>query len=148
MSGERAVGVVPRNRGTIQTLIAALGIEGIRTSMMISGGTSGSVFIEFTRQCLIKVLKPGEIVIMDNLAAHLFKEVTQLIKSVGCKVINLPAYSPDLNPIEPFFGWLKDHLRTLQPRKVEDLVKYVGVLCRKVKKSIVSNWYKNCGYRV
>jgi transposase len=147
-SNKRAIGVVPRNRGKNQTLIAALSLDGIKTSMVIEGGTNENVFISFVKQCLVPKLVAGQVVVLDNLKAHHCDDVKKLINAVGCEVVFLPSYSPDFNPIENFFGWIKSELRKLEARTVETLLDAIGVLCKKVPLSAVLGWTRNCGYKV
>jgi transposase len=148
VSNERAIGSVPRNRGKVQTLIAALSVEGIKASMMIEGGTNGNVFITFVERCLVPKLVAGQVVVLDNLKAHQCDEVEKLIKAAGCELIYLPAYSPDFNPIENFFGWLKEKLRELEARVLDELFCGIGKLCKKLPLSAVLGWYEHCGYQV
>jgi transposase len=148
LKGERALGKTPRKRGKNQTLIAAMSLKGIRTTMMVEGGTSGDVFVVFIKKFLIQKLNQGQVVIMDNLPAHYRKEVRILIEGVGCQVIFLPSYSPDFNPIEMFFSWLKGQLRKLEMRTVECLIEAVGVLEREVTMSMAEGWFGACGYYV
>lgn len=147
-TNERAIGSVPRNRGKVQTLIAALSVEGIKASMVIEGGTNGNVFITFVKHCLVPKLVPGQVVVLDNLKAHQCAEVEKSIKAAGCELIYLPSYSPDFNPIENFFGWLKEKLRELEARVLDELLRGIGKLCEKLPLGAVLGWYRNIGYNV
>jgi transposase len=147
-SDERAIGSVPRNRGKNQTLIAALSVEGIKASMLIEGGVDKDVFVTFVGQCLVPNLVAGQVVVLDNLKAHKCEEMEEMIKAVGCEIVFLPAYSPDFNPIENFFSWMKEELRKLEARTVDVLSCGIGKLCRKLLLSAVLGWYRNAGYNV
>jgi transposase len=147
-SDERAIGSVPRKRGTNQTLIAALSIEGIKASMLIEGGVNRDVFFTFVKQCLVPNLVVGQVVVLDNLKAHKCEEVEKMIKAVGCEIVFLPAYSPDFNPIENFFSWMKEELRKLEARVVDVLSRGIGKLCKKLPLSAVLGWYRNADYNV
>jgi DDE superfamily endonuclease len=98
LRGERAFGNAPRSRGRIQTLIAALTLDGVLADFVIEGGTSGDVFVAFVEQVLVPSLKAGSVVVLDNLGAHKRVEVRELIEAAGCKLVFLPSYSPDFNP--------------------------------------------------
>ncbi len=98
LRGERAVGSVPRNRGKTLSLISTMSLEGIKADFVVEGGVSGDVFVTYVRKVLLKCLKPGQVVVMDNLAAHHQREVIELIEGIGCEVLFLPSYSPDFNP--------------------------------------------------
>ena len=127
MRGERAFGSAPRSRGRIQTLIAASSLSGVIADFVIEGGTSGDVFVAFVEQVLVPSLKVGSVVVLDNLGAHKRPEVKVLIEAAGCELVFLPAYSPDFNPIESLFAWLKVRLRSLRARSVEALLDGIRV---------------------
>jgi transposase len=111
LKGEIAVGVVPRNYGSILTLVSALSCTGIQTQMVLDGAVNKSLFVGFVQKFLIPTLRPGQVVIMDRLSAHCGVEVRASIEAAGCQLMLLPSYSPDLNPIEFAFSWLKTFLR-------------------------------------
>ena len=98
--GERAVASVPRNAGTVTTMIGALDAMGVRAMMTIEGATDGEVFETFLTRVLVPKLRPGDIVILDNVGAHKTPNVRPLIEAAGASLLYLPPYSPDLNPIE------------------------------------------------
>jgi hypothetical protein len=103
--GETPRDAVPRNRGTVITMIAALSVAGLHSMMTIEGGTSAEVFVTWVENVLVPDLWKGAIVVMDNLGAHKDVRVRALIEAAGAKVAYLPPYSPDLNPIE--LAWTK-----------------------------------------
>ena len=98
--GQRARGSVPRNRGKNTTLLASLSLEGIGASMTTLGAANATAFEAYLQHILVPSLHPGHIVVMDNLSVHKGARVRQLIEDKGCQVLFLPAYSPDLSPIE------------------------------------------------
>ena len=114
--GERAHGTVPRNAGTVTTMIGALDVKGVRAMMTIEGATDAEVFETFLERFLLRKLKPGDIVVLDNVGAHKTAEVRRLIRSAGARVLYLPPYSPDLNPIELAWSKLKGLLRDFGAR--------------------------------
>ncbi|MCY0987993.1 IS630 family transposase [Nannocystis sp. ILAH1] len=116
--GKRAQGVVPRNRGRVTTMLGALSIDGIEAMMTVEGGTTAKVFLEFLDQHLAPKLRPGDIVVMDNLGAHHASGVRERIEARGAQVVYQPPYSPDLNPIELAWSKIKAALRGLGARTV------------------------------
>lgn len=96
--GQRAPGIVPRNRGTVTTMLGALSIDGIEAIMTVEGGTTAAVFLQFIDQHLAPRLEPGDVVVMDNLGAHHAKGVRERIEARGATLIYQPAYSPTLTP--------------------------------------------------
>ena len=109
--GERLIAKVPHGHWNTTTLIAGLGIDGIRCSTVVDGAINGDVFEAFVRHVLLPELRPGDVVVMDNLSSHKRLAIRQLIESVGAKLLYLPPYSPDLNPIELIFSKVKQLLR-------------------------------------
>lgn len=97
--GERIADVVPRNRGTVTTMIGALGLVGLLGVMTVEGGTDAAVFEAFVKHVLVPKLKPGDIVVLDNLGAHKPDGIRKLIEAAGATLLFLPPYSPELNPI-------------------------------------------------
>ncbi len=95
--GERARGRVPRNRGPVTTLLAGLSLAGMVTAMTVEGGTDTAVFATYVEHCLLPALRPGQIVVVDNVGAHKPDRIRALIEAAGCLLVFLPAYSPDLS---------------------------------------------------
>ena len=104
--GERARGVVPRNRGQNLTLVAALTAAGCEAAMTIGGAVDAVAFAAYVREILVPTLRPGQIVILDNLSVHKGAAIRALVEGAGCTLLFLPPYSPDFNPIELAFGKL------------------------------------------
>ena len=111
----------PHGHWKTTTLIGALGCHGLRCSTVVDGAVNREVFEAFVEQVLLPHLKPGDIVVMDNLSSHKGKRVVELIESIGAEVRYLPPYSPDLNPIEMIFSKIKQLLRSLACRTVDRL---------------------------
>ena len=114
--GERAHGTVPRNAGTVTTMIGALDLWGVRAMMTVEGATDAEVFETFVERVLAKKLRQGDIVVLDNVGAHRTERVRELIRAAGASVLYLPPYSPDMNPIELCWSKLKGLLRELGAR--------------------------------
>lgn len=144
--GQRVVDSVPRNRGTVLTLIGALGLTGMRALMTVEGGTSGEVFQTFVAQHLAPILHPGDVVVLDQLGAHRMLEVREAIRAAGAEVVFLPPYSPDLNPIELCWSKLKAMLRSAARRTVAGLTAAAHCLARFISPADAAGWYQHCGY--
>ena len=119
--GKRCHGQRPKPKGKIVTLIGAMCITGVIASLMFEGGTNTETFLFFVREILVPTLWKGAVVIMDNLNVHTNQLVVEAIESVGARVLFLPTYSPELNPIEMLWSKLKAFLRKLKPRTRADL---------------------------
>lgn len=145
-SGQRAYGSIPRNRGKNTTLIAALSFEGMSESMIIEGSANAAVFERYVEEILGPSLTSGQIVIMDNLAAHKGKKVEQLIQARGCQLLFLPAYSPDFSPIEETFSKLKAFLRRAGARTREALQEAICQALLSVTQQDAQGWFRHCGY--
>src|SRR3712207_3086584 len=102
--GERAIASVPRNWGKNLTLLASMSSEGMGERLAVEGSTTTAVFEAYLERVLVPSLRPGQVVVMDNLSAHEGSRVRDLIESKGCELIYLPPYSPDFNPIEEAFN--------------------------------------------
>lgn len=146
--GERAYASVPRNRGPNTTIIASISLAGRLdcASMTIEGPTDSAVFEAYVRRVLCPTLKPGEIVAMDNLSAHKRPHIRELIEAAGCELWYLPAYSPDLNPIEEAFSKLKALLKTAAARTREALLRAIGAALAAITASDATGYYAHSGY--
>jgi hypothetical protein len=105
--GEQAPDVVPRNHGPNVTLLAVLGPMGVMTALSIEGATTHAVFDGFIRQFVVPLLRPGQIVVLDNLSVQKRARAQALLEAIGCRLLVLPPYSPDFNPIEAIFAKIK-----------------------------------------
>jgi transposase len=144
--GLRAYGSAPRNRGKNTTLIAALTFEGMGESMIIEGAANAVAFERYIEEILAPSLTAGQIVIMDNLAAHKGKKVEQLIEGKGCQLLFLPAYSPDFSPIEETFSKLKTYLRRAGARTREALQEAICQALLTISVQDAQGWFRHCGY--
>ncbi len=144
--GQRAYGRVPRNRGKNTTLIASLTFDGMGESMIIEGSANAAAFERYVEEILAPSLTAGQIVIMDNLAAHKGKKVEQLIQAKGCQLLFLPAYSPDFSPIEETFSKLKTALRRAGARTRETLQEAICQALLMVTAQDAQGWFRHCGY--
>jgi transposase len=146
-AGERRHQGVPRYRGTVLTMLGALMVDGLETVMTNIGATTGDVFFRFVRDHLVAVLKRGDVVLMDRLAAHFRSDAVALIREAGAEVLYLPPYSPDYNPIELAWSKLKNTLRKLGARTVTQLQKAIEHAMLDITPSDATNCFSHCGYR-
>ena len=146
--GRRAYAKVPRNRGKNTTLLASMSAEGMGPCVAVEGTTTAEVFEAYVEQALAPMLKEGQSVVMDNLSAHKGKKVRQLVEARGCRLLFLPPYSPDLNPIEEAFSKVKASLRKAPARSRETLVGAIGRAISAVTARDVRAFFEHCGYRL
>lgn len=144
--GTRAHGKVPRNRGSVITVIGALTLDGLVATMTIDRGTSGDVFLAYVEQVLSPHLRPGDYVVMDNLAAHKDERVKRAIESTGAMPVYQPPYSPDLNPIELAWSWLKAFMKTAQARTRSALDTAVSWGMDMISHQQAKAWFRHCGF--
>src|SRR3712207_6310932 len=148
--GERAFCTffkIPRNRGKNTTLLASLCQEGIGPSMAVEGATTSRVFETYVERLVAPALRPGQVVVMDNLGAHRPKRVRQLIEERSCELLYLPSYSPDLNPIEEALSKIKHILRKIAARTKESLIEAMGRALAALSPQDVRGFFVHCGYR-
>lgn len=145
--GERVIERVPRQRGKVTTLLGAISLSGEIASLTVEGGTSGDVFLAYVEQILIPTLTAGAVVVMDNLRAHYDTRVIEALEKAGAKILYLPAYSPDLNPIEMCWSKVKSYLKAAKARTVEELRMAIGRALASISRSDIAAWFRHCGYR-
>lgn len=144
--GERVFFEIPRNRGTNTTLLSSLTARGMGPSMAVEGATTARVFEAYVERFLVPALRPGQVVVMDNLGAHRPKRVRELIEGAGCELLYLPPYSPDLNPIEEAFSKIKHILRKIGARAKEALIESMGGALEAVSARDARGFFAHCGY--
>jgi transposase len=144
--GERVVDNAPQNYGENITMLATLSLDGITAPMTVAGAVDGIVFKTYVEKVLAPTLLKGDIVIMDNLGAHKVAGVSQLIEARGARVIYLPPYSPDLNPIEKCWSKIKTYLRAAKARTREALEEALKEALRLVSAKDAIGWFASCGY--
>lgn len=137
---------VPHGRWHTLTFLAALRSDRIDAPCVIDGPINGESFLAYVEQMLVPTLKPGDIVIIDNLGSHKGKAVRRAIRAAGAKLFFLPPYSPDLNPIEQAFAKLKTLLRKAAERTVETTWKRIGTLLEAFSPHECANYFANSGY--
>jgi transposase len=146
--GQRACMKVARNWGTTTTtLLASISREVIGPSLAVEGATTREVFEAYLEHVLAPSLKPGQLVVMDNLSSHKGGRVRELIEGRGCELMYLPPYSPDLNPIEQAFSKIKGILRRAEARTREALIEAMGQALSAVTVADSRDFFAHCGYR-
>jgi len=145
--GERVRLEVPRNRGKNTTLLASITLGGMGQTMAVEGSTDRGVFEAYVEHALAPTLQAGQMVIMDNLSAHKPARVRELIEECGCELIYLPAYSPDLNPIEEAFAKIKGMLRRAGVRTKDALLEVLNEALSAVSSRDARGYFEHAGYR-
>ena len=144
--GKRLIGRAPHGQWRTQTFLAGLRCDRIEAPCVLDGPINGQSFQAYVEQFLVPTLRPGDVVIMDNLGSHKGKDVRKAIRAVGARLLFLPPYSPDLNPIEQVFAKLKHLLRLAQARKTDDLWRRIGKLLDNFTPQECQNYLVNSGY--
>jgi transposase len=127
-------------------MLSSIRWDGTTACMTLEGATDTEVFRAYVREVLCPTLRPGDIVVMDNLSPHKNAATLQLIEAVGATARFLPAYSPDLNPIEKMWSKVKQQLRSAEARTREALTEAIGAALRSVTRQDAINWFASCGY--
>ena len=144
--GERLVSAVPHGHWKTTTFVAGLRQSGVVAPLVLDGPMNGEVFRAYVEQMLAPTLLPGDVVIMDNLSAHKVDGIRQAIEAQGARLVYLPPYSPDLNPIEQLFAKLKALLRKAAARTVSTLWAAIGVLLQNFEPDECANYFRHAGY--
>jgi transposase len=146
--GERLVDAVPQGHWKTTTLVAGLKATGVIAPLVLDGPITGEAFRIYVEDVLAPELEAGDAVVMDNLRVHKVKGVEEAIRAVGASVLHLPSYSPDLNPIEPFFAKLKALLRKTAARTKEALWDAIGQHLDAFTPEECQNYLAHCGYQL
>jgi transposase len=144
--GQRAYAKSRRNYGQNVTLLTALHLGGMQAPMVIEGATTSAVFQAYVEQVLAPILEPGDVVILDNLAAHKADQVQRLVEAKGARLLFLPAYSPDLSPIEHAFSKIKQALRRAKAQTLDALIAAIAQALDAVSWSDTVGWFTSCGF--
>jgi transposase len=144
--GQRIMARVPHGHWQTMTFLAALRHDRIEAPWLIDGPINGERFRLYVEQCLVPTLRPGDIVIMDNLGSHKGKAVRRAIRAASARLFFLPKYSPDLNPIEQFFAKLKHWLRKAAQRSADAVCDAIGHVLDSVTPAECANYFANAGY--
>lgn len=146
LRGERVPASAPAGHWQTTTMIAAIRLDGQAAGFAIEGATDTEVFAVYVREILCPTLRPGDIVIMDNLSPHKNEGTLALIRQAGASVLFLPPYSPDLNPIEAMWSKVKQALRSAEARTWEALLAAIAAALASVTPQDAASWFAHCGY--
>jgi transposase len=146
MKGQRLVCKAPHGHWKTITFTAALRSTGLTAPMVLDGPMDGQAFLAYVEQCLVPTLVPGDLVVIDNLPSHKVKGIREAIEAAGAKLAYLPAYSPDLNPIEQAFSKIKALLRKAAARSIKALYKAIGRIIKKISATECQNYFAHAGY--
>ena len=144
--GSRCHDAAPCGHWETVTILSSVRLDGTTASVLFEGAVDRKMFDEYIKEILAPQLRPGDILIMDNLNAHKSALALELVQSRHADVKFLPAYSPDLNPIEKMWSKVKQILRGLKPRTNEDLFQATGAALGMVTSSDARGWFDSCGY--
>lgn len=142
--GGRIHEATPGGHWKIMTILAAMSLRGIIAAMTIEEATDGDIFLTFIQQVLCPALKPGDVVVMDNLSSHKLTTVRTSIENAGAELLYLPSYSPDMNPIEKAWAKLKELLRAAQARTRETLDQAIGEALNRITPDNAKAWFRLC----
>lgn len=145
--GERAFVREPYHPGERTNLIAALSRQGLQAPWLVTGGSvDAKAFVTYVERILCPTLTAGQIVILDNYSIHKHADVRELIEARGCRLLFLPTYSPDLNPIENAFSKIKAFLRQAQAKTQDALSEAIKQACQAITLQDILGWFRLCGY--
>jgi transposase len=146
--GQRAIGAVPRNHGRNLSVIGALGLRGMVAALSIEGAVDTDVFDVFVRRVLVPALRPGDVVLLDNLNVHHASCIERAVRAAQGQVIFLPSYSPDFSPIEPCWSKVKTFLRGAAARTRYRLEAALKSAFHTLRPEDIRGWFTHCGYLV
>jgi len=144
--GERVKVIEPFKHGRNISVLSALGVQGVCAPMTIEGAVNSEVFEQYVKHLLVPCLRPGTLVLLDNVKFHYAPKAIELIEAAGASVLHLPAYSPDLNPIEECISKIKESLRSLKARTKRKLYTALAKALAVVTEDDIRGWFEHCGY--
>jgi transposase len=144
--GVRVIDKVPHGHWKTTTMISAIRTTGPFAAALVSGATDGDVFLAYVEHALVPELRPGDVVILDNLQPHKATGVREMVEAAGARLLYLPPYSPDFNPIENMWSKVKQHLRSAAARTFEALQAAVWAALDRVTPSDCAGFFRHCGY--
>lgn len=146
--GQRVHARAPGGHWQTTTMISSIRLDGSTTCMTLEGATDTESFRAYVQAVLVPTLRPGDIVIMDNLSPHKSDPTLALIRQADAEILFLPAYSPDFNPIEMMWSKVKQWLRGVEARTPEELITAIGQALARVTARDALNWFAHCGYSI
>ena len=144
--GQRVWASAPQGHWQTTTMISSIRLDGSTACMALEGPTDTESFRTYVQAVLVPTLRPGDIIVMDNLSPHKSDPTLALITQAGAQVLFLPAYSPDLNPIEMMWSKVKNWLRGIEARTHAELIVAIGQALSRVTPQDAINWFVHCGY--
>ena len=146
--GERVAEATPQGHWKVLTTLGAISVRGLEAAMTVESATDGDVFLTYLEQLLCPKLEPGQVGVMDNLSAHKVRGVRELIEARRARLLYLPPYSPDCNPIEKAWFKLKQCLRAARARTVEALDQAISEALKTITAANAAAWFRHCGYQI
>ena len=146
VKGDRLKGFAPHGRWRTLTFLAALRADSLTAPCVVDGPINGVVFRGYVEQFLVPELRPGDVVVLDNLGSHRARAIRQAILAVGARLAFLPPYSPDFNPIEQVFAKVKHWLRMAQARSIDAIHDHVAKLVAGIEQTECANYLRAAGY--
>jgi transposase len=146
LRGQRVHASAPHGHWRTLTMISSIRLDGSTACLAVDAPTDTEVFRVYVRDILRPILRAGDLVIMDNLSPHKSEATLGLIREAGAEILFLPAYSPDLNPIEKMWSKIKACLRSAEARTQVDLIQAIGAALQRVTRSDAMSWFASCGY--
>jgi transposase len=147
-AGQRVVDAVPQGHWCVTTMVSAISLVGVVSSLVFEGATDAEAFATYVEQLLAPKLRPGDVVILDNLSSHKTARVRQALERVGARPLFLPPYSPDLNPIEKMWSKVKSYLRSAAQRTMEGLWQAIGRGLNQVNADDCRGFFASCGIQL
>jgi transposase len=144
--GKRVHDAVPKNFGRNVSILGSLSCYGMEAVMTVDGAVDAEVFRAYVRHVLVPTLRPGDIVVMDNLSVHKVQGIDAMVTAAGAQLIYLPPYSPDWSPIEPCWAKIKARLRGMKARSREALDQALTHIIQRISTSDSRGWFHHCGY--
>jgi transposase len=144
--GQRCIGHAPAGHWKTMTAVAAIRLEGLTASVTTPHPMDGELFLAYVEHALVPVLSAGDVVVMDNLPGHRLAKVRPLVESTGARLLYLPPYSPDYNPIEMIWSKVKRLLRSAAARTVDALHEAFGTAMHEVTRNDILGCFRHCGY--
>ena len=144
--GERVLGYVPHGHYKTQTMLAGIRCSGPVAPLVFDGAVDGEVFCAWTEQFLLRELTAGDVVMADNLSSHKAVAAKASIEAAGCRLLFLPPYSPDFNPIEEMWSKIKECLRDIGARAIPELFDAIGIAFSQVSQADCMGYFRHCGY--
>jgi transposase len=146
MRGKRVHAKSPHGHWQTTTMLCAMRMDGTTACMAVEGATDTEVFRAYVERVLCPTVRAGDMVVMDNLSSHKSEGTLSLLQRAGAQILFLPAYSPDLNPIENMWSKVKSHLRSAEARTESDLLQAISSALKTITRQDATNWFAHCGY--